>query len=225
MTVFVVLLSCLNIVLWAVLFSVFKKKCSPDAVLEQIKDEVNKLIIDISRETDKDITLLEGRIQGLRSLMEEADRRTALADKEEYKRARGQAVLDLLQPQAKPVNRAAPAVARAAAAYAAESIAIEKLQPPAQPAASEQGDLFVAAETAPPAAEEAPFPQFPEQPAPDLTVSFPSVSVSPEPIVPKKDIRTQVLDMASDGFSPDIIAEKLSISVTEVELFTNMYSL
>ncbi len=224
MTIFVILLSCCNIFLWIFFFATFKKKFSPDTILAQIKAEVNKLIIEINQGTYRDITLLESRMKGLKALIEEADRRTLLADKEEGKRLREQAVLESLQ-QSKVVNRSVSSVtARAAAAYATESVSLKT-----GALKTDQGDLFTAVEQTPAVVEEntseSVFPQFPERPAPDLSVSFPHISVAQDPIVPKKDTRSQVLDLAASGFAADMIAEKLSISVTEVELYTNMYGI
>ena len=68
----------LNITLWIILFIRLRKEFSPDAVLYSIRDEVDKLIIEINRVADRDITLIEARRNGLKQLLDEIDKKLSL---------------------------------------------------------------------------------------------------------------------------------------------------
>jgi ATP/maltotriose-dependent transcriptional regulator MalT len=62
------------------------------------------------------------------------------------------------------------------------------------------------------------------QPAPmqAVSVEIPAIVKNPEPVVPKKSIREQVLELASSGLTSEFIAQKLSISITEVQLYIDL---
>lgn len=62
-----------------------KNRFSEKRILADIKNEVEQLITDLGRETDRDVDILENRIHSLRELMDEADRRILMADREEKK--------------------------------------------------------------------------------------------------------------------------------------------
>ena len=67
-------------------FLYLRSRFSKQRLTGELRSEVDKLIIDLGREADRDVALLESRIQNLRSLMDEADRRILLAGKEDIKR-------------------------------------------------------------------------------------------------------------------------------------------
>lgn len=76
----------INLVVMFVLYVRMKDRFSPARVLGEIRTEMDRLIQDLGRETDRDVAILEDRIRGLRELMDEADRRILLANREETKR-------------------------------------------------------------------------------------------------------------------------------------------
>lgn len=81
-----VVISCfVNIVLWFFFFFYFKKKFSSQQILENIRQEVDKLLIEISRETDNDLSLLEDKMNALKELIEKADHQIKQAKKEQKK--------------------------------------------------------------------------------------------------------------------------------------------
>ena len=74
-----------------ILFSVFaffyfrgyiEKRTSFEGVLKDVREEVNRLLQRIDEITDKDISLIEDREKALKSLLEEADRRLAVLNRE-----------------------------------------------------------------------------------------------------------------------------------------------
>jgi hypothetical protein len=60
------------------------------------------------------------------------------------------------------------------------------------------------------------------EPIEKTPTDVPTIVKSPEPIIPKKSMREQVLELAVSGLSAEFIAQKLSISITEVQLFIEL---
>jgi DNA-binding NarL/FixJ family response regulator len=52
--------------------------------------------------------------------------------------------------------------------------------------------------------------------------AIPAIVRNYEPVVPKKSIREQVLELAASGLTSEFIAQKLSISITEVQLYIDL---
>jgi hypothetical protein len=59
-----------------------EKRTSFEGILKDVRVEVNQLLQRIDEITDKDITLIEEREKGLKSLLEEIDRRMASLNRE-----------------------------------------------------------------------------------------------------------------------------------------------
>lgn len=81
-----------------------KNRFSEKRILSDIRKEVEQLVTELGRETDRDVEILESRIRALRDLMDEADRRILLADREEAKR-RVQPVIPPETPTAPPAGQ------------------------------------------------------------------------------------------------------------------------
>lgn len=62
----------INLLLWAVLFLHFKSKYSSEKILEDIADELNKLIRDINNETNRCVTIVEACKENIQNLVEES---------------------------------------------------------------------------------------------------------------------------------------------------------
>ena len=69
-----------------VFYLVLRTRFSRNALSAELRSEVDKLIIDLGREADRDVALLESRIKSLRTLIDEADRRIVLSNRETAKR-------------------------------------------------------------------------------------------------------------------------------------------
>ena len=94
----------INLVLWIILFRKFKKQFSSDAILENIRLEIDKLLTEINRETDRDLTLVDGKIAELKKVMEDAERRINLAIAEENKKQNEKKVLSSIKNRKIGVN-------------------------------------------------------------------------------------------------------------------------
>jgi len=99
-TVFFIILVTINLLAMFLFYIFLKSRFSQKRILKELKSEVDTLIIDLGREADRDVAILESRIKNLRSLIDEADKRILIAGKETLQR---QEESDILQRIQKPV--------------------------------------------------------------------------------------------------------------------------
>ena len=215
-----VLLFLANIAGMFIFYRILRSRFSSKKILSELRSEVDKLILDLGRETDRDVGLLESRIKGLRSLIDEADKRIVLADREEAKRRDSAAFEAGLTGSARKVEVSSvtpgelPFAAASGAAQDAPSAS------PTPPAASRVPPVLPtpAASAARPPAE----PGTSENPVTIYTRQ--AARRSPDRIVPEVPLRERVVSMARQGFTAELIASTLSVSLGEVELILDMNS-
>lgn len=75
MSFFVIGLTFLNIVFWIIFFIRFKKIFSTDKIIENTRNQMNKMIKDIDSATDRDMYLARESTKKIKTLLEEADLR------------------------------------------------------------------------------------------------------------------------------------------------------
>lgn len=98
-----VVISCfVNVILWLFMFFYFKKKFSTQEILENIRQEVDKLLIEINRETDRDLSLVEDKMKELKELIETADQHIKIAKKEQKKQRKEESAMLKVQKIANP---------------------------------------------------------------------------------------------------------------------------
>ena len=88
------------LLLWFLAFLYLKgfvrRRTSPDYILELLQEEVHQLEADIDEKTEQDLQLLEEKIQALREICSEAERRIALYNRElEKHKIEAQALSDI----------------------------------------------------------------------------------------------------------------------------------
>jgi hypothetical protein len=152
--------------------SYLRRKTGSREILEDYREEVNKLIVEIDAATERDAYLVEERIKSLKNILEEVDKKMEVYVREFERRRSTETVYNALGRSPKT---AAPASAPAAVPPAA---------PPPEPLPG-------------PGAQKAP----PEAPARE-----------PRPL------KERVAELAARGFSPEVIAARLKVSISEVEL-------
>ena len=82
----------INLILWAVLFLHFKSKYSSEKILEDIADELNKLIRDINNETNRCVTIVEACKKDIQKFVEELSYKSGY--KCDFSRIAGRAHID-----------------------------------------------------------------------------------------------------------------------------------
>ena len=190
-----VLILIINVGLWLFFYIKFKTEFSSAKVLENIRREVDKLLIEIQRETENTILLIEARIEGLKQLIDEADKRISIAEGEIKKRHHEKQVLSKL--------------------HAEETVPVKKTQVQKKLEAYELIASPAPASDTPPEVEVAV--------EPELFNQEPQFSVAQEPVKIKKSVKDKIIEMYKQDFTSQYIAKELGISVSEVDFLINMF--
>ncbi len=85
MLVAAVLLLCINLILMIVFYRKISHNFSQNAYRDRIREEVNRLIVDIEHESDHAVTVLEDKIRQVEKLLTDTDRHLALVEQEHEK--------------------------------------------------------------------------------------------------------------------------------------------
>jgi hypothetical protein len=198
-----------------------RRRIGREEIFSDYRDEVEKLAADIDAAAERDLTLIEDRLKTLKEIIDTADRRIAVLVRELDRQKTSGGLYTSLGKRAEnkpgssaPQEQHAPEPAFAgeargglvdSAVPAAETPAMEtdagRIVPEAGPAGPAPG--IAGAGTAPAVravpAETPGRPEFPDSPT-------------------AKSIGEKAVELAGAGFSPELIAARLGISVSEVDL-------
>lgn len=223
-----------NIILWAIFLNYFKNVSSPEKITESIRESLESLVRDLNNNAERDIDLVEDKIRELRAVAAEADRRVKIL-KEELDSTE-QAVL-----LSKSLQEAAYSVKKPVQEEIPETEEIPKKKTKAKPKTSsrtrstasllpedryraeqKQGNLFFSKdEGVGPDEQRALFSTALEESQPvtrQIPVVNPPQYLADIPAEPKKDFKSQVIELNQKGYSAQQIASELGSSVQEVRL-------
>ncbi|MCL2472942.1 MAG: hypothetical protein FWF26_04620 [Treponema sp.] len=177
---------------------------SADGILAQYRIEVQRLIEDIDLATERDSLLVEARINTLKKLLEDTDKRIAVYFRELENSRTGEALYAKLGKEfhASAVQAAPTNAAPRQAALALATSAAELKQAPA-------------AASVLPAAAEAPESDPAGAPGGNRRSARGKKSSAG---FQKPDLRVQIAELAVQGLGSAAIASKLKVSVSEVDL-------
>lgn len=199
-TVLLIIITVINLTLWLVFFARFKKTFSADVMLHDIKDEVNKLLIEINRTTDQNITLIDSRIRDLKTLTDAADKRLNFLQKDQKERVREERVLQKLSGNVPSDPKAKQAA--------------KKYQSMQKSAGDENGVQLSIDFDAYRADEDPTEQEEPVEPA------------EPEVIPRIKDeapLKDGVMRLYTDGMSVDDISKRLKLPIAQVQFIVDFY--
>ena len=69
-------------IVYLILKAKVNKSVDPAAILESIREEVDRIIVELNSTTDRNITLLGDKVQSLTSLLEQADKKIGILKRE-----------------------------------------------------------------------------------------------------------------------------------------------
>jgi F0F1-type ATP synthase membrane subunit b/b' len=189
-----VIFSGVNFFLLIFFFFYFQRRTGRDFILVKIRNEVNNLIADIEKNTDDNLSLLEERIGEVKNLLEDVDRRIEVYTRElDKKRIQEKAYAELGKNRLRSIE-----LAEKVARPSKEAESPKNTAPPKDagfPAEAGSGD----------AAEHKPA---------DPRFIRAAREIPPAPL----PLAEQAVELARAGFSVNLIANRLGISVSEVEL-------
>ena len=199
-TVLLIIVTVINLTLWFVFFARFKKTFSAEVMLHDIKDEVNKLLIEINRTTDQNLTLIDSRIRDLKTLTDAADKRLHFLQTEQKERAREERVLQKLSGDVS----SDPKTKQAAKKY-------RSMQKNADDESGVQLSIDFEAYRVP---EEFGEPAGPAERAEPEVISSPKNETT---------VEKSVMRFYEDGMAVDDISKRLKLPIAQVQFIVDFY--
>lgn len=203
------ILTIFNITMWIVFGIRFKKVFSTDDVIKRTRESLNRMLIDINRNAERNISLIDERINKLKAASAEADRHLIFVEKE-LEKIHSSTQLQRTLDDIVPVT----------------TISFDQIGNvhPAQGYLNEQKHpVVIETENV---AEESSEPKYrqsaelqkirEEEKKAAMQKGVPEFTVSANPIVPKKNINIVIKELYDRGDTPESIATSLGISVQEV---------
>jgi predicted membrane metal-binding protein len=171
-----------------------KRRTDRANILADYQDEVNKLIADIDSATDRDLTLVENRITALKKLLEDVDKRIAVLSREQDRKQNSNAVYTSLGRQIKVTVREPEGPVLVDKSSPAQAASVSRGSPPEkEPAVTVAGNTLDVVNTI-------------------------GGGTSPGPEPKESSFAERVTELFRAGFAPDLIAARLGVSLSEVEL-------
>lgn len=212
----------INVTLWVVAFVVFKNRFSSKVILMDIEREVNNLITDLNRQADQNVTLIDGQRKGLLKLLEEAKKYTELANSSLEKKSQSENIMKALNGADSVEYK--PSYPHYGNPYSAFSKRpVEKVPVKIDIVEEDQDKEIVFSKDFHSITHDVTEDVNLNASLKSLSVKLPRISVAEKPIKAEKNLRTKVLELHAEGFDLDVIAKRLEVSITEVQLIINMY--
>ncbi len=205
--VFIVILTLVNIALWAFFYTKLKRTFSPHVLLSDIKNEVEKLIIEINRTTLDNVTLIEERTNSLKSLIDLADKRILLQEGQEKGKKREIEILNTLSSKNTPVATEQQAIQK----YAKASKSYEESDHSDSVQLSIDFDSYKV--------------DAPTEDVPISTVEpeMPKITNTQGTLLHEISLNEKVVQLAQNGLSTEEIAKQLACSITVVQLIIDLH--
>jgi len=225
----------LAILLWFLAFLYLKtfvrNRTSPDYILNELQKEVDLLAADIDEKAEQSLQLMEEKINSLREICNEAERRIAVYNRELDKRNNESQALTALskRPLVERLEVQAGKDQHISIGSTAKTVEaayrIETRKPRRRPSSLES-DTTVPAQSGTESdislQTTATTGQMPVAPAGQDQVLPPNITKSREPLAFKpRPVNERIAELQKAGFAPDLIAKRLGISFSEVQLYFN----
>lgn len=249
MAVLIILLCVFNLVMWLLAIVRFRKIFSTDDIIEKARHELNNMMMEINRNAERNISLIEDRIQKLKEVTEETDRHIEILRGElksvENTKVFQSRLLGGVEPKpAAPVAKKTRTSAKKVAAKVEESnelfdeknlVALQEKTPsepkPRGPLAMYQREQSISKKPAErdsfsqeidEIVKKSSFQVENQESRAKKNSSGPEIVVAENLIKPKKSKKDQVRDLAATGMTVDEIAQQLKTTTTEVEFILEM---
>lgn len=217
MYIFCGIILVINIVLWILFFLFIKKYFSAKGVLSDIKQEAEKIIIEINRETDNAITLMEAKISQVKDIIATVEKKVILYENTFIQKENEKQIYQQLTNYEKtntPMQKAINVYKFNSSQNSVEDLSLftenagtsdfknsEKLTSVNKKKKTDDQTL------------ELDFNEKKEE----ITI------IKKEQIEPKVSVQEQIIKLAKEGFTPELIASKLSVSINVVTMTIDLY--
>jgi len=190
--------------IWFILRARVRRFLELESLLAGVREEARALVTELNETADRNVSLVEDRMESLRELLDETDRRIGVAKRELASRAAEREVYARL-------NKRRPIVPGGG----------EVAVPPSQARALEAGIEADAPSSAQDSPDDAPAPGS-DRTGEAAAGALPEVTLSKERIQAAKSPRERAIELHRSGFSAEIIAARIGATVAEVELMIEM---
>ena len=221
LVIFGIVILIVNIVMWFFCFKFFRGFFSTKGALNEVKQEAEKIIIEIGRQTDTAVTVMEGKFQRVREIVEIADKKIMLYENTLIQKENER----LLYQQLTEFQQNETPIQRAVKVYSLNDIS-DKTEP--QPLFTENAgtsDLKKSKAMKKNVSSEV---KTEESNSKNFELDFSENNEMPkiqqvQKIQPKVPVQQQIIELANQGFTADLIASKLNISINEVTMTIDLF--
>lgn len=193
---------------WIIQYLLLRRRidrtCRPPAQLERIRDEVDRMIVQLNQTTDRNVSLLEDRIRQLGELLAKTDKKIGLLRREGEKHEVSQSVYNHL------VRGRPPAPVEEAPGRRTE-------RERGSAEAGGAGDVLGAR-----SGQAEPAGRRDASPAPAPAVAGGSARGGDGRGAGRGDLRDEILRLHRAGFTPAMIARQINMNLGEVELVISL---
>lgn len=209
----------INILLWVFCFRIFKKSFSVDGLLSKVKKSADNILKEITGETDNAITLMIAKINDVKEIIEIADKKIMMYENTLIKKENERQ----LYQQLTEFQQGAPSQ-QAVKIYSFNDTSDNSELLPLFTENAGTSDLKKSK-----AMKKNPYAvNKNDNSAQNLELDFSETNEKPkiqqtEKIQPKIPIQDQIIDLARQGLTPDLIASKLNLSISEVSMTIDLF--
>jgi len=245
MAVLIILLCVFNLVMWLVAIVRFRKIFSTDDIISETREQLDRMLMNINQNAERNITLIDERIRRLKEAEQEADKHIAILRGELENVGKSKVFQERIKSISSPAGMESVSVEEKKPRVRSRSVAVSKsasVKAPKNQSATEEPLLKVRSPLASyekesreqrmlggrtslqdemdMIVERAGKTDFNVESADAgvLPNEFPKITNAAEMIKPKKSIKKQVHELSDQGYTIEEIAINLGISTTEVKL-------
>lgn len=208
--VFLTVLICIfNIFMWIIFLKKFKKIFSTDGIIASTREELNRMIDDINRNTAQDLKLINDKIKEAEKIIAEAEKRLGVLNSDLTQKEKSSDFMQIIRNEKRNDETANLQNIEEQSYFSSNKRnPVEKYM--------QQQSFSQKTEVSTPV-EDVVTKEIVEE-----KTSMPSVSYSTEQIRPKEEFSDKVKKLYDQGFDVETIATELNSSTIEVQLIIDM---
>ena len=232
------LLCCINLVLWLIFLRKFNRFFSTEKIIQNTRLEVENIMRDLNRATDRDMTIIEARLKEIKAASAEAERHILVARTELEKQVQISQLQKTISSKeqnrtSEPYSEQLPPQRKNQAVKSYENISdglfsanSYSLTKEGQSAVKQnQPELFAGNEDEPFVNSSAGTKFSVDRDGAgvaSIPKIGPNVHFADDPIMPKKTLNQQIKELSDKGYSAEMIAHELNLTITEVQFSLDM---
>lgn len=204
------ILMALNILFLLFFYLKLKSKFSDKTSISKIRTEASRLLADIAFQTDRAVTIMEDKLNEMNKLLSEIDNRILIASQEEQKRL---AELEIMQKLKQQTVKSKPKTNSKKETVNSEKVLKSEQENHAVENQNINRSIQKEFDNFKPENENEPINIYTKQ----ILLNKASNNLQKE-----NSMQEQIIEMARNGFSIELIAEKVPLPIGEIELIISM---